>query len=267
VILITALLLSSAGFAKSPLTLVKDCFVEPCELTGDFDGDGQPDRATLVHSRTGQKGIEVKFGDGHTEVLGAGQSLSEGGDDYAWVTRWSIHKGKIQKSASDAKVPSARGDSIVLQKTGGAPAYLFSNGANFTWYQSVDASPASKLKDIKGAFKRAASDGRFQFEGADPSTHVDVTDDSLLPKLVECMSKPDLASAEFGSRPVSVGVMCWYTLQTMTYFECADTRRNSSDCKDIPADFDAAADQSKVKKAQAAWQRELVRPAKRFRIN
>lgn len=113
------------------------CFIKPCEIRGDFDGDGRSDRAVLVQNKAGQKGIEVRFAGGKTALLGAGVEVGSGGDDFNWMDAWRLHQGGI--SAGDGRPgPRPKGDSLSVEKSDSASGILYWNGRRFEWAQQGD---------------------------------------------------------------------------------------------------------------------------------
>src|SRR6266404_9740011 len=75
-------------------TYSKDCFMTPCEIRGDFDGDGKVDRAILVKAKNGKKGIKVEFADAKIAVK---VDLC---DDYSRCS-WALHKGKLERGDNE----------------------------------------------------------------------------------------------------------------------------------------------------------------------
>src|SRR5713226_3635596 len=66
--------------------------LNPFYQRGDFDGDGQLDIAIqIVHKQTHKRAIAVIHrADGSVHILGAGQRLSNGGDDFSWLWVWRV---------------------------------------------------------------------------------------------------------------------------------------------------------------------------------
>lgn len=129
---------SQIAFSKDTKTH-KDCFITPCEIKGDFDGDKKIDVATLVVDKKGRKGVQITFSNKRTVVLGAGASFGNGGDNFDWMDRWSLHKGNFEQGATTSKKPpAAKGDSLLLEKVESASGIAYWNGSKFNWYQQGD---------------------------------------------------------------------------------------------------------------------------------
>ena len=61
--------------------------LDPFYLRGDFNGDGKIDVAVLVKQRsTGKLGIAIVHGGtSQVTILGAGNAIGNGGDDFEWM--------------------------------------------------------------------------------------------------------------------------------------------------------------------------------------
>lgn len=107
--------------------------LDPSVLHGDFDGDGQPDVAVLVERRdSGAQGIAVVHaGSQRAVVLGAGNAIGNGGDDFSWMDAW-----RVQPKSADA--PGPRGDALHVEKREAASALLYWDGAAYRWQQQGD---------------------------------------------------------------------------------------------------------------------------------
>ncbi len=68
------------------------CWLRPCSIRADFDGDGKPDKAALVvdTSRQNKKGIIIAQGTGKSVLMGPGNPLGEWGDDLSEVSAWKV---------------------------------------------------------------------------------------------------------------------------------------------------------------------------------
>jgi hypothetical protein len=127
------LLILSAPATASPPTYKPDCYIRPCELTGDFDGDKKPDKATLIRrSQDGKKGILFRLSSRQKEiVVGAGNQFGNGGDNFDWMDHWSLQQ-------ANEKSPKAKGDSIWIGKSESASAEVFWDGKRLRWRQLGD---------------------------------------------------------------------------------------------------------------------------------
>jgi hypothetical protein len=107
--------------------------LNPFYLRGDFRGDGKIDVAALIREkRTGKVGIVVcRADEGAASVLGAGKSVGNGGDDFAWLDYWSVQGRDGAKSASG-------GEALLVGKRDSASALISWNGKTYVWRQQGD---------------------------------------------------------------------------------------------------------------------------------
>ncbi len=115
--------------------------IEPFYLRGDFDGNGKSDIALLVKQRsTGKLGIAIVHG--ATEkvtILGAGNGIGNGGDDFAWMDTWEVYsKSRVNRGASETSVAHLRGDALLVSKSEAASALIYWNGKRYVWFQQGD---------------------------------------------------------------------------------------------------------------------------------
>jgi hypothetical protein len=103
------------------------CYLKPCALVGDFDGDGKPDRAVLVSDQMNRRGVAVLFASGASTLLGAGHPIGNGGDDFEWADEWKFAP-KGAKQRHDAF--------IISSESGGGLLSWTKNG--FVWTQRGD---------------------------------------------------------------------------------------------------------------------------------
>jgi hypothetical protein len=136
--LLAILLLPLFASATESTRPVAKCYIKPCEIKGDFDGDGKVDRAILVQDKDGKRGIEFKMANSKHYVIGAGNLIGSGGENFSWMDHWQIHQGTIQQGADDAKPPKVKGDSLLLEQTRSASGIVYWNGSQFEWYQQGD---------------------------------------------------------------------------------------------------------------------------------
>jgi hypothetical protein len=113
--------------------------VNPFYQRGDFDGDGKADLAILVRDKaTGKIGILMLHRAGRPVLLGAGRAFGNGGDDFAWIDRWSVDDcGSNPRRGSG---PSARGpaDALWVAKEGAASALICFRNHRYVWRQQGD---------------------------------------------------------------------------------------------------------------------------------
>ena len=131
---------------------------ESCELTGDLDGDGKPERVFKIRARKGGKvGIAVAWADGRYSVLGAGaRTLRVRTEVYqdgtkepeaalteplelAGITTWKLLPPAKEGFASRANNPKAvyRAPSVVgpgiFISGGDAAEMLYWDGGRWRW--------------------------------------------------------------------------------------------------------------------------------------
>ena len=120
--------------------LVLACYTEPCFISGDFDGDNKFDTAVLVNIRSNKKrGIAFLHADGKSIIVGPGNPIGNGGDDYYWMDFWSLYKRKeVPQGASDIPPPKLKGDALLVAKKQSASAIIYWDGSSYQWYQQGD---------------------------------------------------------------------------------------------------------------------------------
>jgi len=112
--------------------------VKPFYLRGDFNGDGNIDVAVLVKQRaTGKLGIAIVHGaTDKVTILGAGNAIGNGGDDFDWMDSWEIYSK--DRAASGMGVPKLHGDALFVSKSEAASALIYWNGKRYVWLQQGD---------------------------------------------------------------------------------------------------------------------------------
>ena len=129
------------AIAASARDVVPCSCLNPFYQRGDFDGDGRPDYAVLVrHARTGKRGIAfVHRGSGAVHVVGAGNAIGHGGDDFSWMDAWRVfERGPVRRGAGGGAPPVLRGDALLVEKTESASALLWWDGRGYRWSQQGD---------------------------------------------------------------------------------------------------------------------------------
>lgn len=116
--------------------------VNPFYLQADFNGDGEMDTAVLVQEKTtGKQGILVAhIGAAEHYILGAGNPIGNGGDDFSWLDAWQVYpQGEVAKSPYvDAAPPTLRGDALLVIKLEAASGIIYWTGTEYGWYQQGD---------------------------------------------------------------------------------------------------------------------------------
>lgn len=121
-------------------SFVMNCYLTPCFLKGDFNGDGSSDYAVLVIKKVDMKrGIAFLHKDRNPMVVGAGSPIGAGGDDFEWADEWSLYKkGPVQDGATETPAPRLQGDGVIIGKTMSASGLLYWDGKAYAWYQQGD---------------------------------------------------------------------------------------------------------------------------------
>ena len=71
--------------------------IKPSFLSADFNADTYEDIAVLVVAKkTKKKGVLIIHQKTNTfAILGAGNRLSDGGDDFSWIDKWQLYKKRV----------------------------------------------------------------------------------------------------------------------------------------------------------------------------
>jgi hypothetical protein len=116
--------------------------INPFYLRGDFDGDGKPDYAFAITSKTDQaRGIAIWLSSQKKIlVLGAGNPFR-----YGVVTKdlafdvWQVYgKRPVEQGATAEVAPKLIGEAILVGKSESASGLIYWNGKSFAWYQQGD---------------------------------------------------------------------------------------------------------------------------------
>src|SRR5262249_32287171 len=67
--------------------------LNPFYLRGDFNGDGKPDTAILVKTKSRARLESLFFTGGTNEVylVGAETTVGDGGDHFSWMDTWQVY--------------------------------------------------------------------------------------------------------------------------------------------------------------------------------
>jgi len=115
--------------------------INPLYLRGDFNGDSDPDIAIFVTEKSsGKLGIIVFHHDsGDFYVLGAGDAVGNGGDDFVWMTNWTVRRNEVvDMGASMKPSPTLKGEALLVEKAESASGIIYWDGEQYLWYQQGD---------------------------------------------------------------------------------------------------------------------------------
>ncbi len=121
-------------------SFVVKCYLKPCFLEGDFNGDGLPDYAVpLVKKGDMKRGIIFLHKGEKPVVVGAGNSIGAG-DNFNWVNEWQvIKKNEFERTfGSDDPLSQLKGDGVKLEDGGGGSILIYWNGNSYTRYITGD---------------------------------------------------------------------------------------------------------------------------------
>ena len=105
-----------------------DSWFNPSHLIGDFNGDGRPDFAVLIHEqKTGKRGIAIVHGGtNQVSILGAGKEIGNAGDNFDWMDEWRVEKRQ------------AKPDALTVGKSESASGMIYWDGKKYKWQQQGD---------------------------------------------------------------------------------------------------------------------------------
>ncbi len=130
-------------FKKNDLSKKYDYIfrINPMYLRGDFNGDNELDVAIMVKEKSSNKLgiIVIHFGSNDYFVLGAGEQIGNGGDDFQWMSNWAVkRKGKDRQGADDKAPPHLKAESLYVEKAEAASGIIYWDGKKYSWYQQGD---------------------------------------------------------------------------------------------------------------------------------
>lgn len=109
--------------------------LNPYYVAGRLDADTLPDLAVQIREKaSGHRGIAIIHrGSKHVAILGAGQPLGNGGDDWSWLWVWRVEDGLAEPDSA------FRGhDVLLVEKPESAGGYLWWDGQSYRWTQAGD---------------------------------------------------------------------------------------------------------------------------------
>ena len=115
--------------------------INPLYLRGDFNGDNISDIAILVNEKSSNKLgiIVIHFRTNNFYILGAGNSIGDGGDDFKWMSNWAVkRREKVGQGAEDKPPPKLKAEALYVEKVESASGIIYWDGMNYVWYQQGD---------------------------------------------------------------------------------------------------------------------------------
>jgi hypothetical protein len=115
--------------------------INPFYLRGDFDGDNDPDIALLIKEKAKNRiGIAIiHHRSNKIFILGAGNSIGGGGDNFEWMTNWMVkRKGKVEQGVEESLPPALKGEALYVEKAESASGLIYWTGEKYSWYQQGD---------------------------------------------------------------------------------------------------------------------------------
>ncbi|MBL4653868.1 MAG: hypothetical protein JKY53_13550 [Flavobacteriales bacterium] len=111
-------------------------FMNPFYLVGDFNGDQIEDIAiTIKEIDSGKLGfiiIDSKLKE--YNIIGAGQSIGNGGDDFSWLDIWKIYdKDIIEPGVGESETIILKNKAIYVIKAESASAVIYWTGKEYKW--------------------------------------------------------------------------------------------------------------------------------------
>jgi len=104
-------------------------------LTGYFDADDAEDLAVQIRERGGgRRGVAILHRQsGQVVILGAGNRVGNGGDDWRWLWVWRV------EDPDAIAEPERQGRQLLLvEKPESASGYLWWDGSGYRWTQGAD---------------------------------------------------------------------------------------------------------------------------------
>lgn len=123
-------------------------YMKPQFLQKDFSGDKKLDLALLVERKIDKKkGILFLFGQTDKSlVVGAGKTLSDGGDNFDWADSWEIFENKLVHETTfkengdvdEIREVSLDKPAIRITEREGSGGLIYFDGKEFIWIHQGD---------------------------------------------------------------------------------------------------------------------------------
>lgn len=123
-------------------------YIKPQFFQKDFSGDKKQDLAIVVERKIDKKkGILFLFGQSDKSfVVGAGNTFSDGGDNFDWADHWEVFENKIVHETTfkengdvdDVKEVALDKPAIRISEQDGTGAIIYFDGEEFLWIHQGD---------------------------------------------------------------------------------------------------------------------------------
>ena len=123
-------------------------FLKPQYLEADFSGDNTVDLALLIERKTDKKkGLIILFKENHKYfIMGAGDKVKNGGDDFKWADSWEIFTNKQTYETTFKENGDIDGErnvkldrpAIKIREQEGSGGLLYFDGEQFIWIHQGD---------------------------------------------------------------------------------------------------------------------------------
>jgi hypothetical protein len=123
-------------------------YLQPQFFQKDFSGDKKPDLALLVERKIDKKkGILFLFSQrDQSLIVGAGNTLSDGGDNFDWADKWEVFENKVVHETTfkengdvdDVREVALNKPAIRIIEHEGTGGIIYFEGEEFIWIHQGD---------------------------------------------------------------------------------------------------------------------------------
>lgn len=123
-------------------------YINPFYLEADFNGDNKLDIAVAVEEKeTTKRGFIIfHFSSQDNFVIGAGNSIGNGGDNFNWMDIWKVHRDtkvhevtyKENSDIDDSRPVNLKNTGILVEKSESASGIISWDGKKYIWTQVGD---------------------------------------------------------------------------------------------------------------------------------